>query len=69
MAARRYKPGRWSLKHDRELIALSRQSLSLEAAAERFGAKPEAVLKTAKRLGLSFGRRNLGRSSTSNHKP
>ena len=54
MAARRYKAKRWSLKQDRELIELARQSLSLEAVAKHFDTKPEAVLKTAKRLGVSF---------------
>jgi hypothetical protein len=59
MAARRYKPNRWSLKQDRELIELSKQSLSLEAAAKHFATKPLTILKTAKRLGLSFRHRGF----------
>ena len=56
MAPRRNKGAAWSMKHDRELIGLS-QSLTLEAIAERLGRKPDKILKSATRLGLTLNRR------------
>jgi hypothetical protein len=42
-----------SMKSDRELIALAR-TMSLKSIAKKMGRKPQAILKTAKRLGLSI---------------
>jgi hypothetical protein len=42
------------MKLKRELIELSKQSLSLEAIAARMNAKPNTILKMAIRLGLSL---------------
>jgi hypothetical protein len=53
------KRGIWSMKRDRELIELAKQSQTLEAAAEHFGATPEAISKMATRLGLTFKGRGL----------
>jgi len=47
------KPG-WSMKTDRELIVLSKQSLTLRVIAARLNRAPESVSKTAARLGLSL---------------
>jgi cell division protein FtsL len=44
----------WSMKLSRELIELSKASLSGEAIAVRMNRKPETILKMAKRLGLSL---------------
>jgi hypothetical protein len=42
-----------SMKAERELIALAR-TMDLRAIAKKTGRKPESILKTAKRLGLSI---------------
>jgi hypothetical protein len=47
------KPGRWSMKKDRELIALAK-SHSLEAIVEKIQRSPVALRRTATRLGLSI---------------
>jgi hypothetical protein len=49
------KPGMWSMKTDRELIALSKTK-PLEALADHFKRSPTAILTKAKRLGLSIRR-------------
>jgi len=41
---------------DRELIALAKTK-TLEAIARKTGRKPEAILKTARRLGVSIKKR------------
>jgi hypothetical protein len=46
--------GKWSLKEDRRLIELGRSGLSLKKVAERMDRTPEAIDKTARRLGLTF---------------
>jgi hypothetical protein len=48
---------RWSMKHDRELIELSKSSLTLEAIAERLRRQPDRILKSATRLGITLNRR------------
>jgi hypothetical protein len=47
--------GNWSMKTDRELIALSKTK-TLEALADHFQCPPETILRAAKRLGLSIKR-------------
>jgi hypothetical protein len=44
---------RWSMKLDRELIALSK-TRTLEAIAAKVQRRPESVLKRAARLGLTI---------------
>jgi hypothetical protein len=46
---------RWSMKLDRELIALSK-TRTLEAIAAKVQRAPESVLKRAARLGLTIER-------------
>jgi hypothetical protein len=41
---------------DRELIALAK-TMTLEAMVKKTGRKPEAILKTAKRLGIKIKRK------------
>jgi hypothetical protein len=48
---------RWSMKHDRELVELSKSSLTLEAIAERLNRESYKLLKSATRLGLTLKRR------------
>jgi hypothetical protein len=55
------RSGNWSMKQGRELIKLSKLSLTLEAVAERLGRKPATILKTASRLGLTLKRRDSTR--------
>jgi hypothetical protein len=45
----------WTMKADRELIALSKTK-SLEAVADHFQRPPALILAKAKRLGLSIKR-------------
>jgi hypothetical protein len=45
----------WSMKTDRELIALSKTK-TLEALADHFQRAPAAILAKAKKLGLSIKR-------------
>jgi hypothetical protein len=45
---------RWSLKEDRRLLELSKQSLTIEAIADRLKRTPDSILKMAIRLGLSL---------------
>jgi hypothetical protein len=54
--------GRYSMKQQRELIALSKQPLTLETIAARLGRPPKSVLKAAARLGVSIkGRKAKGK--------
>jgi hypothetical protein len=53
MATTPKRPEPYSRAVDRELIALAK-TLDLEAIVKRTGRKPEAVLKMAKRLGVSL---------------
>jgi hypothetical protein len=46
----------WSMKADRELIELAKTE-TLEAIADHFKLPPEAVLKKAKKLGLTIKRK------------
>ena len=48
--------GLWSMKADRELIALSKTK-TLEALVDHFQRPPTAILDKAKRLGLSIKRK------------
>jgi hypothetical protein len=48
------KMASWSMKLNRRLIELSKQSLTFEAIAARLNRKPDTILKIAKRLGLSL---------------
>jgi hypothetical protein len=43
--------GRWSMKQDRELIALAK-SKGLDAIARQMQRPPETIIKRAARLGL-----------------
>jgi hypothetical protein len=45
--------GSWSMRHDRELIALAK-SRNLEAIAVQFQRSPTFIIKKATRLGLSI---------------
>jgi hypothetical protein len=47
--------GLWSMKADRELIALSKTK-TLEAIADQIQRPPATILRAAKRLGLSIKR-------------
>ena len=47
--------GMWSMKADRELIALSKTK-PLDALADHFQLPPKLILDKAKRLGLSIKR-------------
>jgi hypothetical protein len=53
------KGASWSMKHDRELIELSKSSQNLEAVAKHFGRHPDKILKSATRLGLTQRREPL----------
>jgi hypothetical protein len=53
MAKRIRRGGMWAMRHDRELIALSKTQ-TLEAIVEHFKSPPAAILAKAKRLGLSI---------------
>jgi hypothetical protein len=44
----------WSFREQRQLIELARLSKSLDDAAETIGRSAEAIMKMAKRLGVSF---------------
>ena len=46
-------PETWSMRHDRELIALAK-SRNLEAIAVQFQRSPTFIIKKATRLGLSI---------------
>ena len=50
----------WSMKHDRELIALAK-SLDLEAIAGQLQRAPAYILKRAAKLGLSIKGRKAKR--------
>jgi hypothetical protein len=45
----------WSMKSDRELIALSKTQ-ALEAIADKLQRPPSTILRAARRLGLSIKR-------------
>ena len=47
--------GLWSIKADRELMALSKTN-TLEAIADHFQRPPATILRAAKRLGLTIKR-------------
>jgi hypothetical protein len=47
--------GNWSMKEDRELIALSKTH-TLEALADQLQRPPKLILDKAKRLGVSLKR-------------
>ena len=47
--------GKWSMKQDRELIALSKTH-TLEALADQLPRPPKLILDKAKKLGLSIKR-------------
>jgi hypothetical protein len=53
MATTSNRLGPRSLAPDRELIELAK-TMDLEAVVKKTGRKPEAILKTAKRLGISL---------------
>jgi hypothetical protein len=50
----------WSMKTDRGLIALSK-TRTLKALAHHFDRTPKAILRVAKRLGLSIKRTAKGK--------
>jgi hypothetical protein len=47
--------GHWTMKSERELIALSKTHM-FEALVEHFQRPPATILRAAKRLGLSIKR-------------
>jgi len=53
--AKRIRRGMWSIKSDRELIAVSKTK-TLDAIADHFERSPVTILRAAKRLGLSIKR-------------
>jgi hypothetical protein len=53
--AKTIRRGMWSMKSDRELIALSKTK-TLDAVADHFERSPATILRAAKRLGLSIKR-------------
>jgi hypothetical protein len=57
---KKFKSGMWSMKTDRELIALSKTK-SLEALADHFQRPPKSIREKAKRLGLSIRQTAKGR--------
>jgi hypothetical protein len=52
----KFRKGRWSMKHDRELIDISKKTHSLRAIVEKLDRPMSTVLKRAARLGLSIKR-------------
>jgi hypothetical protein len=57
-APKRLEPRSWA--SDRTLIALAK-TMNLEAIVKKTGRKPDAIIRTAKRLGLSIkGRKAKG---------
>jgi hypothetical protein len=50
----------WSMKTDRELIALAKTK-TVDAIAEQLNRPPAAILRKAKRLGLSIKRTAKGK--------
>jgi transcriptional regulator with GAF, ATPase, and Fis domain len=44
----------WSMKSDRELIALTRAKFSVDKIARKMEASPKTILKAARRLGLQL---------------
>jgi hypothetical protein len=60
MATTPKRPGPHSWASDRKLITLAK-TMNLEAIVKRTGRKPDAIIRTAKRLGLSIkGRKAKG---------
>ena len=55
MAKRIRRGDMWSMKADRELIALAKTK-TIEALADHFQRLPKSILDKAKRLGLSIKR-------------
>jgi hypothetical protein len=49
------RAGHWTMKSERELIALSKTK-TLEALVDHFKRPPATILRAAKRLGLSIKR-------------
>jgi len=45
---------RWSFKDDRRLMELARASKTIEEVAKITGRSPQAIMKKAMRLGISF---------------
>ena len=47
----------WSMKSDRELIALARAKVSVDIIVTKTKSSPKTVLKAAKRLGIRLSPR------------
>jgi transcriptional regulator with GAF, ATPase, and Fis domain len=45
----------WSMKTDRQLIKLARESSNIESLAKKLGSAPAQILKASRRLGISLG--------------
>jgi hypothetical protein len=58
--ARKARVATWSMKADRELIALAKTQ-SLEAIADKLQRSPAYILKRAARLGASIKRKAKGK--------
>jgi len=58
--ARKPRAATWSMRDERELIALAK-SETLEAIAEKLQRPPAFILKRAARLGLSIERKATGK--------
>jgi hypothetical protein len=54
--AKKSAQGMWSMRHDRELITLSKTP-TLEAIVGQLQRPPESILDKAKRLGLTIKRK------------
>jgi hypothetical protein len=46
------RPGRWSLRDDRELIRLAASTRNVERLATSMGRSPKATVMLARRLGI-----------------
>jgi hypothetical protein len=55
----------WPLEYDRQLIELARATNSLEVLAAQIKRSPAAVLKRARRLGISINSQTSGKSKPS----
>jgi threonine aldolase len=55
----------WPLEYDRQLIELARATNSLEVLAAQIKRSPAAVLKRARRLGISINSQTSGKSEPS----
>ena len=55
---------RWSYADDRRLIQLASSKKSIEIVARKLDRKPEAVARSARRLGVFLKRKGVGKSAS-----